>query len=65
MANRNTKPAGGISHMLSLILVSCMLLKHRSNSAEINTVVPVHEKEESGFLCVKFFDHLSLERKVI
>lgn len=65
MANRNIKRAGGILHMLSLILLSRMLLKHRSNSVEINTVIPVHVKEESGFLCVKFFDHLSLERRAI
>lgn len=51
--------------MLSLILLSSMLLKHRSNSAEINTVILVQVKEDSGFLCVKFFDHLSVERRAL
>lgn len=34
---RNIKCSGGLLHMLSLILFSHTLLKHRSNSAEINT----------------------------
>lgn len=64
MGNRNVKCAGGLLHMLSLILLSCTLLKHRSNSTEISTVMLVHVKEESGFPCVTS-DHLCLGRRAI
>lgn len=59
MANRNVKYACGLLDMLSLILLSCTLLTHRSNSTEISTAMPVHVKEESGFPRVKLSSSLS------
>lgn len=51
MVNRNIKYAGGLLHKLNLILPSCALLKHRSSSTGISSVISVHMKEELGFLC--------------
>lgn len=59
MVSRNVKCAGGLLHMLSLILISCTLLTHRSNSTETSTVMLAHVKEKSDFPCVKLSSSLA------
>lgn len=59
MANRSVKYACGLLDVLSLILFSCTLLTHRSNSTGISADMLVNVKEESGFPGAKLSSSLS------